>query len=68
MSYHIEPDFPSKKAFKEFIAKGGKVYTVHPGPFPAKHDGKVAVEAPAHYHKWYAMVEIKDDVVIKVIA
>lgn len=39
-----------------------------PGPFPAKRDGQEFVEGP-HYpapHTWYAEVQVKDGVVVKV--
>ena len=39
-----------------------------PGPFPAPTNGTAYVEGP-HYpepHKWYAKVEVKDGVIVKV--
>jgi hypothetical protein len=41
-----------------------------PGPFPAKENGVDYVEGP-HYpkaHTWYAKVEVKDGVIVKVLS
>jgi hypothetical protein len=64
---HIDPDFPTKKAFKEAFAKGRKIYIYSPGPFPVPPDGRAVVEAPAHYHKWYANVVVKDYLIVKIV-
>jgi hypothetical protein len=65
---HISPDYPTKKAFKQAIVDG-KIIMVYSagGIFPCPQDGRVAVEAPAHFHKWYASVEIKGGQVVKVL-
>ena len=64
---HIEPDFKTKKAFKEAIKAGKNVYVYSPGMFPCKTDGIEYVEAPSNYHTWYSRVEIKDSRIIKVV-
>ena len=64
---HISPDFKTKKAFKEAVARGMQVCTFSPGPFPVKEDGEDFVEAPADYHRWYARVEVRKGCVVKVL-
>ena len=66
---YVRPNFKSKKALKEAVKNKQRVDVFSPGPFPCPTDGQVAVEGP-HYpepHRWYAMVEVKDGFVIKVI-
>ena len=63
-------NFKTKKAFKEAVANGEQVTVWQPGPFnqSAPKNGFVSVEGP-HYpqpHAWYARVELKDGVVVKV--
>jgi hypothetical protein len=65
---YTNPNFKSKKALREAIARGETVRVFSPGPFPATADGRESVEGP-HYpapHSWYAAVEVKAGVVIKV--
>lgn len=62
---HINPDFKTKKEFLEALKKGRKIYVFSPGPFPAPVNGRVTIEAPANYHKWYLSVEIKDGKIVK---
>ena len=65
---HTIPDFKTKKAFKEAVARGERV-TIDPSTFFFKApptNGKEVIEGPAAYHKWYAQVEIRDGVVVKV--
>jgi len=65
---YVSPNFKTKKALKEAVANGEKVEVFSPGPFPAKENGEVSVEGP-HYpkpHTWYARVEVKDGLVVKV--
>jgi hypothetical protein len=64
---HIDPDFKTKKEFLEALKNGREIYIFSPGPFPAPKNGRVTIEAPAEYHKWYCQVEIKDGRVIRVI-
>lgn len=63
---HISPDFDTKKAFKEAVKAGRKIRIYSPGPFPVPVNGRVVVEAPAHYHKWYAECDVKDGYIVKV--
>jgi hypothetical protein len=66
---YVRPNYKSKKELKEAVKRGDRVEVFSPGPFPAKRDGRESVEGP-HYpepHKWYASVEVKDGVVVKVI-
>jgi hypothetical protein len=68
---YVEPNYRSKAALKRDVAKGVIVTAYQPGGFfPGKTDGIVAVEGP-HFpepHKWYARVELRDGVVVRVIA
>jgi hypothetical protein len=67
-------NFKTKKELKEAIAKGDEVRIFQPGgvfnpPEAAwNYTGKAVVEGP-HYpkpHSWYAQVELKDGVVVRV--
>ena len=65
---YVSPNFQTKKALKEAIARGEQVTVFSPGPFPAKENGTEFIEGP-HYpqpHKWYAQVTVKDGVVTAV--
>jgi hypothetical protein len=66
---YVDPNFRTKKALREAIASGKRVAVFSPGPFPAKANGTESVEGP-HYpepHRWYARVEVRDGMVVKVI-
>ena len=66
MSY-VNPDYVSKKAFKEAIKAGVQHRTYNPsGMFPTTSNGADVIEGP-HYpkpHRWYAGVVVKDGVVV----
>jgi hypothetical protein len=65
---YSEVNFPTKKAFKEAVAKGDKISLFAPGIGAPKENGMETVEGP-HYpkpHSWYAQVEMKDGIVVKV--
>ncbi len=65
---YVSPNFQTKKALKEAVAKGEHVTVYSPGPFPANENGTEFIEGP-HYpqpHKWYAQVTVKDGVVTAV--
>ena len=65
---YVSPNFQSKKALKEAVAKGEHVTVYSPGPFPANENGTEFVEGP-HYpqpHKWYAQVTVRNGVVTAV--
>ena len=61
-------NFKTKKALKEAVEAGERVTLFSPGIGSPKRDGIESVEGP-HYpkpHTWYAHVEVKDGVVVKV--
>jgi hypothetical protein len=65
---YAEGNPKTKKALKEMVAAGKKVYIFSPGPFPVPENGTVCVEGP-HYpkpHSWYAECEVKDQIITKV--
>ena len=68
MSY-VDPNYPSKKAFKEAVLAGIVHTTYNPsGMFPTRQNGSDVIEGP-HYpkpHKWYAAVTVESGIVIKV--
>ena len=66
---YVNPNYKSKKEFKEAVARGVKHYPYNPsGMFPEPTNGRTVIEGP-HYpqpHKWYASVEVKDGIVTSV--
>lgn len=65
---YTDTNFKTKKALKEAVSSGVKVTLFAPGMGEPKRDGREFVEGP-HYpapHTWYAQVEMKDGVVVKV--
>lgn len=68
---YVEPNFKSKKAFKEAVAAGQEVSFFQPNNIfgvtvPAT--GTIFIEGP-HFpqsHTWYAQVELKDGKVVKI--
>lgn len=67
---YVDPNYPTKKALKEAVARGDVVTVFSPGPFPAPANGKADIEGP-HYpkpHTWYANVLVKDGRVTKVVS
>ena len=61
-------NFKSKKDLKEAVAAGKKITIFAPGLGTPKDNGTEFLEGP-HYpqpHKWYAQVEMKDGLVVKV--
>jgi hypothetical protein len=64
---YVDPNFKTKKAFKEAVAEGKMVAVFSPGPFPAPQNGHATIEGP-HYpaaHTWYAQCLVKDGYVVK---
>lgn len=61
-------NFKSKKALKDAIAQGQKITIYAPGLGVPKENGTEFLEGPwfPEPHKWYAQVEMKDGVVVKV--
>jgi hypothetical protein len=65
---YVDPDFKTKKALKEAVAAGKKLYPYSPGPFPVEQNGRVSIEGP-HYpkpHAWYADCDVVGGVITKV--
>lgn len=65
---YVEPNFKTKKELKEAIAAGRRVTVFSPGPFGCKENGTEYIEGP-HYpkpHTWYAQVEVKNGLVVRV--
>lgn len=65
---YVDPNFKTKKALKEAVARGDRVTVFAPGLGQPKTDGTECVEGP-HYpapHSWYAQVELKNGIVVKV--
>ena len=66
---YTQKNYQTKKALKEAVAMGIKVYLYAPGLGTPAREGTEYVEGP-HYpqpHKWYAQVHMKEGVVVKVI-
>lgn len=66
MSY-VNPDYPSKKAFKAAVAAGKRHEVYNAGPFPEPQNGTACIEGP-HYpkpHRWYASVIVRDGIVVE---
>ena len=63
-------NFKTKTAMREAVKSGQQVTVFQPGGFfPGKTDGQATLEGP-HYpaaHSWYAVVEIADSTIVKVI-
>ena len=70
MSY-VDPNYPTKKAFKLAIEQGERPETYNPsGMFPTTQNGTDTIEGP-HYpqaHKWYARVQVENGQVVKVLS
>ena len=69
MSY-VDPDYKTKKAFKEALKAGIEHRTYNPsGMFPVPANGRDVVEVP-HYpkpHSWNVRVLVVDGVVEKIL-
>ncbi len=67
---YVLPNFKTKKALKEAVARGEHVSIFQPGSFSGSEpkNGSLAVEGP-HYpkpHTWYAEVTITNGKITKV--
>lgn len=65
---YCSTNFKTKKELKQAVADGKRVTVYSPGIGAPPVTGSCAVEGP-HYpqpHKWYASVELKDGVIVKV--
>lgn len=58
----------TKKALREAVERGEEVRIFSPGPFPAKENGTDTVEGPQYpqAHRWYASVEVRNGVIVRV--
>lgn len=66
---YVTPNVKSKKALKELVASGVPVRVYAPGLGEPTLNGVEFVEGP-HYpepHRWYAKVQTKDGLVVKVL-
>ncbi len=66
---YTDVNYKTKKLLKEAFKRGDIIKIRQPcGLFPTKLDGIVIIEGP-HFpnpHSWYAHVEIKDGIIIKI--
>lgn len=66
---YVDPNYKSKKEFREAVSSGVKHYPYNPsGMFPVEQNGRVSIEGP-HYpkpHKWYADCDVQNGVITKV--
>jgi hypothetical protein len=65
---YVNPDFTTKKALREAIAKGESVIVYEPGLGSVPDNGTVYLEGP-HYpkpHRWYATGTIENGRLIKI--
>lgn len=65
---YVDPNFKTKKALKEAIAKGDDVAVFSPGIGSVPRDGMVYLEGP-HYpkpHTWYAKGTMVNGRLVKV--
>ena len=61
-------NFQTKKALKEAVAAGRQVTYYQPGPFGGNEtqNGRITLEGPHGFHRWWAECTVKDGVIIKV--
>lgn len=65
---YLRPNFETKKAAREAIARGETVTVFQPGGLTTPvRNGTETVEGPHHPkpHKWYGKAHIKDGKVVK---
>jgi hypothetical protein len=65
---YVEPNYKTKKEFKEAVKAGVTHWPYSPGPFGVPQNGNITIEGP-HYpqpHKWYADCVVKDGVIVSV--
>jgi hypothetical protein len=65
---YVDPNFKSKKALKEALARGDSISVFQPGLGSVPTNGTISLEGP-HYpepHKWYATGTMKDGKLVKV--
>lgn len=68
---YTDVNFRTKKALRDAVAAGREIGVYQPGGmFEGKRDGTATVEGP-HYpepHRWYARVQIRDGIIVKVLS
>ena len=65
---YTDVNFKTKKALKDAVAAGQQIGVFAPGLCTPKTNGTEYVEGP-HFpkpHSWYAQVEMKDGIIVKV--
>lgn len=66
---YVDPNYKSKKEFKDAVAKGVLHYPYNPGGmFEVTQNGRISIEGP-HYpkpHRWYADCDVVNGVITKV--
>ena len=65
---YVEPNYKTKKALKDALARGERVEVSSPGPFACPAQGQVAIEGP-HFpepHRWYGLATLKEGRVVSV--
>jgi len=65
---YVIPNYKTKKALEEALARGVNVEVFQPGLGTVPWDGTVSLEGP-HYpepHRWYACGVMKDGKLVKV--
>jgi|TARA_R100000306_G_C4377387_1_gene142564 hypothetical protein len=64
---YVDPDYKTKKAFKEAVANGVEHYPYNPsGLYPTNQYGEETIEGPHGTHRWYARATVKGGVVVAV--
>lgn len=60
---YVRPNFDTKKALKEAVARGDRVTVFAPGIGSPRESGIETVEGPhaPQPHKWYAQVEVRKE-------
>lgn len=67
---YVHPNYRTKTELKKAVKAGKRVQVVSNSMFPAVENGTEHVEGP-HYpapHTWYAVVQVKNGYVEKVIS
>lgn len=65
---YVDPNFKTKRALKEALQRGDRVYVFAPGIGTIPDNGTVYLEGP-HYpkpHTWYAVGTMRDGKLVKV--
>ena len=66
---YVDPNYKSKKEFKEAVASGKQHRPYNPsGMFPVTKNGRISIEGP-HYpkpHTWYADCDVVNGIITKV--